>query len=63
MAYESHMKAAKAQKAGYFTKEIVPYKTIVKDKDGNEKEVLVDRDDGIREETTVEGLKKLRPAF
>jgi acetyl-CoA acyltransferase 1 len=63
MAYESHQKAAKAQKAGLFAKEITPYKTTVKDAEGNEKEVVVDRDDGIREETTLEGLKKLKPAF
>lgn len=44
-------------------KEVTPYKTIIKDKDGNEKEITVDRDDGIREETTLEGLKKLKPAF
>lgn len=36
---------------------------MIKDKDGNEKEVLVDRDEGIRAETTVEGLGKLKPAF
>jgi acetyl-CoA acyltransferase 1 len=44
-------------------KEITPYKTTIKDKDGNEKEVIVDTDDGIREETTLEGLAKLKPAF
>jgi len=36
---------------------------MIKDKDGNEKEILVDRDDGVRVETTLEGLKKLKPAF
>lgn len=36
---------------------------MIKDKDGNEKEILVDKDDGVRAETTVEGLKKLKPAF
>jgi acetyl-CoA acyltransferase 1 len=36
---------------------------LVKDKDGNEKEVLVDRDDGMRGDTTLEGLSKLKPAF
>lgn len=35
----------------------------MKDKDGNEKEVLVDRDDGMRKETTLEGLSKLKAAF
>ena len=63
MAVESHQKAARAQKAGLLPGEITPYKTTVKDAEGNEKEVLVDRDDGIREETTLEGLKKLKPAF
>ena len=52
MAAESHQKAARAQKEGWFKKEIVPYKVLVKDKDGNTKEVLVDKDDGIRPETT-----------
>lgn len=36
---------------------------MIKDKDGKEKEILVDRDDGVRAETTVEGLKKLKAAF
>lgn len=43
--------------------EITPYTTIVKDKDGNETRVTVDKDDGIRATTTVEGLGKLKPAF
>lgn len=63
MAFESHQKAARANKEGWAQKEITPYKTMVKDKDGNEKEVLVDKDDGVRAETTLEGLKKLKPAF
>ena len=60
MAVESHTKALKA--AEFLKKEITPYKTTIKDKDGNEKEVLVDRDDGPRE-TTFEGASKLKPAF
>ena len=63
MAFESHQKAAKAQKSGFSQKEITVYKTIIKDKDGIEKEIVVDKDDGVREETTIEGLKKLKPAF
>ena len=43
--------------------EITPYTTIVKDKDGNETRVTVDKDDGIRANTTPEGLAKLKPAF
>lgn len=63
MAYESHMKAAHANKMGWSQQEITPYKTIVKNKDGEESEVLVDRDDGVRPQTTVEGLGKLKAAF
>lgn len=63
MAYESHMKAANAQKMGWSQKEITPYETTVTDKEGNEKKVKVDRDDGVRPTTTVEGLAKLKPAF
>lgn len=45
---------------------------MVKDKDGNAKEVflyiiiyqvIVTQDDGIRKDTTYEGLAKLKPAF
>lgn len=63
MAYESHMKAAHAMKNGWLQAEITPYKTIVKNKDGEEQEVMVDKDDGIRPQTTMEGLAKLKPAF
>jgi len=35
----------------------------VKDKDGNEKSILIDRDDGPRPTTTMAGLAKLKPAF
>ena len=63
MAVESHKKAAHSNKMGWSQAEITPYKTIVKDKDDNEKEVLVDRDDGVRPQTTLEGLGKLKPAF
>jgi len=63
MAVESHRKAAHAAKNGWFKEEITVYKTKVTDKDGNEKEVVVDQDDGIRGNTTIEGLGKLKPAF
>ena len=43
--------------------EITPYETIIKDKEGNETKVTVDKDDGIREGTTVEKLGKLKAAF
>ena len=38
-------------------------KVIVKDESGNEKEVVVTKDEGIREGTTVASLGKLAPAF
>lgn len=63
MAFESHKKAAHAQKQGWLNGEITPYETTVKMEDGSTKKVMVDRDDGVREETTLEGLGKLKPAF
>jgi acetyl-CoA acyltransferase 1 len=66
-AAESFRRAAKAQKDGKFKSEIVPVKTkiVVKGKDGSEEEksVVVDQDDGIREGVTAESLSKLKPAF
>jgi len=63
MAVESNAKAAAAQKAGWLAKEITVYETIVRDKDGNETKVKVDKDDGMRADTTLESLAKLKPAF
>lgn len=63
-ALESHKKAAAAQTAGLFKEEIVPVKATVLDKNGeNPKEIIVDQDDGIRPNSTLEGLAKLKPAF
>lgn len=63
-AAKSYQKAEHAQKAGWFDDEIVPVRTKVKDpKTGEIKEVVVDRDDGIRYGTTAEGLGKIRAAF
>lgn len=54
LAFQSHVKAAAAQDNGLFDSEIVP--VTVKGK-------VVSKDDGIRRETSLEGLAKLRPAF
>ncbi|GJJ70375.1 acetyl-CoA acyltransferase 1 [Entomortierella parvispora] len=59
----SFQKAAKAQAEGKFDSEIVAVKTMIKDAEDNEKEIIVSKDDGIRAGTTVESLSKLRPAF
>jgi len=62
-ALESHQKAARAQKEGWTKDEIVPVKTILKDKEGNAKDVVISLDDGIRGDISMEGLTKLKPAF
>jgi acetyl-CoA acyltransferase len=65
-AYQSHVKAAKAIDLGLFKDEIVPIKvkevTVVNDK-RVEREFVVDTDEGVRRETTAEGLGKLKPVF
>jgi len=58
IAYESHMKAAKAVSGGRFKEEIVPVE--VKTRKGV---TLFDKDDHIKPETTLEGLAKIPPAF
>ena len=58
-AARSHQKAAAATDAGRFRDEIVPIK--VTDRRGGV--VLVDRDEGVRADTTVETLAALKPAF
>lgn len=63
-AANSFAKAVKAQKAGLFDEEIVPLKVTITDpKTGEDKEIVVDKDDGIREGITPESLSKLKPAF
>ncbi|KAH8912994.1 thiolase [Coniochaeta sp. PMI_546] len=62
-AAESFRRAEEAQKAGWFDDEIVPIKTTIKGPDGEVKEVVLTRDEGIRPGTTAEGLGKIRPAF
>jgi len=63
MAVDSHNKAIAAQKAGLFDDEIVPVTTTVKDKEGNEKEIVVKADEGPRAGTTVQSLSKLKAVF
>ncbi len=57
-AYRSHRLGAAAVQNGVFAEEIVPV-TVRRGR----KEVVVDTDDHIRPDTTLEGLAKLRPAF
>ncbi|WOO79662.1 3-ketoacyl-CoA thiolase, peroxisomal [Vanrija pseudolonga] len=63
-AAKSFQKAEAAQKAGKFKSEIVPVKVKWTDpKTEEEKEVIVDADDGIRGGVTAESLSKIKPAF
>lgn len=57
-AYQSHMKAAAATDSGKFKDEIVP--VTIPSRKGD---VVVSEDEGIRRDTTIEALAKLRPAF
>lgn len=65
-AASSHAKAAAAIEAGRFNDEIIAVEiektSIVKGKVKKEQE-LVSIDDGVRADTTVEGLARLKPAF
>ncbi|WP_062199583.1 acetyl-CoA C-acetyltransferase [Massilibacterium senegalense] len=58
----SHQKAAKALAEGKFKEEIVPVPVTLYTPNG-EKNIEVTTDEGVRPDTTVEGLQKLRPAF
>lgn len=58
-AYMSQMKAAKAIEQGCFADEIVPVE--VPGRRGST--VIIDRDEGIMPETTLQGLAKLKPVF
>jgi acetyl-CoA C-acetyltransferase len=58
-AVRSHQRAAVARKNGLFDDEIVP--VLVPQRRGEP--LLVNADEGIREDTTSESLAKLRPAF
>jgi acetyl-CoA C-acetyltransferase len=55
-AVRSQERAAKAWASGYFAKSVVP----VKDRNGV---TILDHDEHMRPETTVEGLSKLGPSF
>ena len=57
-ALRSQQEAKRAMDAGYLAQEVVPVE--VKTRKGS---VLVEHDDHLRPETTLEGLAKLKPAF
>ena len=67
-AAESHRRAAAAIAAGHFAQEITPMQVQERTLDLATQQVtlsqrMVDIDEGVRPDTTVEALAKLRPAF
>jgi len=54
-AVSSHLKAAEATERGYYAREIEPIKK------GND--VILDRDEGIRPDTSLEKVARLKPVF
>ncbi|MEO6725823.1 MAG: acetyl-CoA C-acyltransferase [Blastocatellia bacterium] len=67
----SHQNAAAAIDAGRFKDEVVPFTIATRELETDEKgrgkirvkETVFDVDEGLRRDTTLEGLAKLRPAF
>ncbi len=57
-AYESHMKAAKAQRAGRFREETLPFEV---EREGRKEAFALD--ECIRADTTIDKLSRLKPAF
>lgn len=66
-AYNSHQKAKRAIEEGYFKPGIIPItieETYINEKGKRAtRSYVVDTDEGLRADTTVEGLAKLKPAF
>ena len=58
LSVDSHLKAAAANKAGKFKKEILPI--TIPSKKGD---ITLDYDEGIREDSSMESLGKLKPVF
>ncbi|MEW5881900.1 MAG: acetyl-CoA C-acyltransferase [Pseudomonadota bacterium] len=67
-AYQSHMKAIAAQKAGEFADEITPIDVVEKFPDLDRRDIdvktrKVSLDEGPRADTSIEALAKLKPVF
>jgi acetyl-CoA acyltransferase len=67
-SFESHQKALRAQKEGWFAEGIVPVtvqETYFDQASGKKKtkETVISQDEGPRADTTVEALNKLKPVF
>jgi acetyl-CoA acyltransferase len=66
-SYNSHVKAGNAIKEGYFKSGIIPItvEEIYLDEKAKKQKrsFVIDTDEGVRADTSVEGLAKLKPAF
>ena len=66
-SYTSHLKAGNAIKEGYFKSGILPINVeeVYLDEKGKKqtRNFIVDTDEGVRADTSIEGLAKLKPAF
>ena len=66
-ALRSHERAARAIDEGKFKDEVVPLNVTFEELDGKgrkqRREVVFEEDEGVRRESTLEALAKLRPAF
>jgi acetyl-CoA acyltransferase len=66
-ALHSHQRAAAALDAGKFKDETVPLNVVLEELDEKGKkqrrELVFDKDEGVRRDTSQEGLAKLKPAF
>ena len=66
-ALRSHQRAAAAIESGKFKEEIIPFEVTLSDTDESGKpraqKMVFDTDEGVRKDTSLEALAKLKPAF
>lgn len=65
-ALRSHRNASNAIDQGYFKSQIVPidvHQIFVQNNERKEKQYTVDTDEGVRRDTSMEALSRLRPVF
>lgn len=65
-ALRSHLNASNAIDQGYFKSQIVPidvHQIFVQNNERKEKKYTVDTDEGVRRDTSMEALSRLRPVF
>ncbi|HYY58428.1 MAG TPA: acetyl-CoA C-acyltransferase [Pyrinomonadaceae bacterium] len=67
LALRSHERAARALDEGKFTDETVPLTVTLEELDERgrkvRREIVFDKDEGVRRDSSIEGLQKLKPAF